>query len=195
MATRRPDARAILFERIRTSPPKFVHLVGVPYSVQVEAGADPAKLDHVWLTLEVPPFGRLQVSINTLSRLNRDAGFDHRMRVGILKSTYTERPNTGFEEFPGLDYAKIETKDGPAYELYEHEALSELLVTKAKAAIRVEVWGELYARDQIGVHQIHSRRKSCAVKLDLKNRDGALKLYYPEDNAAELFLFKYCGQP
>jgi len=195
MPARRPDPRAILFERIRTSPPKFVHLVGVPYVVQAEQSEDPSRLDHVWLTLEVPPFGRLRVAINTLSRLNRDAGFDARVRVGIIRGKYGEKPNTGLEEFPGFDYAKIEAKEKVAYEFYERDPLSELLMTKAKTAIRAEVWGELYARDHIGLHQIHSRRASSAVKLDLKNRDGALKLYFSEDNTAELFLFKFCGQP
>ncbi len=195
MPARRPDPRAILFERIRTSPPKFVHLVGVPYAVQVEQSVDPSRLDHVWLTLEVPPFGRLRVAVNTLSRLNRDAGHDPRVRVGIVRSTYEEKPNTGLEEFPGFDYAKLEATEKITYELYEHDPLSEMLVTKAKTAVRAEVWGELYAQDHIGLHQIHCRRASCAVKLDLKNRDGALKLYYPEENAAELFLFKFCGQP
>jgi hypothetical protein len=193
MPNRRPDPRAILFERIRTSPAKFVHLVGVPYTVQVEQAADPTRLDHVWLTLEVPPFGRLRVAINTLSRLNRDAGFDTSVRLGIVRSTYAEKPNTGLEEFPGFDYAKIEAKEKVAYETFERDPLAELLTAKAKTAIRAEVWGELYARDHIGLHQIHSRRASSAVALDVKNRDGALKLYYP-DNTAELFLFKFAGQ-
>ena len=192
---KRPDARAILFERIRTSPPKFVHLVGVPYFVEVEPETDPEKVDHVWITLEVPPFGRLRLAMNTLSRLNRDGGFDARMRVGNIRSTYTEKPPTGLEECPGFDYAKIEAKENVFYEHYEHAPLVELLVGKTKSAIRAEVWGELYARDHIGLHQIHSRRASCAVKLDLKNRDGALKLYYAAENAAELLLFKFCGQP
>ncbi len=195
MPIKRPDARAILFERIRTSPPKFVHLVGVPYFVEVEPEANPDKRDHVWITLEVPPFGRLRLAVNTTSRLNRDAGFDARIRVAIIRSTYEERPPTGLEEFPGFDYAKIESKENAFYETLEHEALTEMLVTKARAAIRVEVWGELYARDHIGLHQIHSRRASCAVPLDLRNRDGALKLYFPTANAAELLLFKFCGQP
>jgi hypothetical protein len=195
MPIKRPDARAVLFERIRTSPPKFVHIIGVPYAVQVEQSEDPARLDHVWLTLEVPPFGRLRVAVNTLSRLNRDAGFDSTVRLGIVASTYGEKPNTGLEEFPGFDYAKIEAKEKVAFESFEREALSELLATRAKTAIRAEVWGDLYARDHIGLHQIHSRRASCAVKPDLRNRDGALKLYYPEGNRAELFLFKFCGQP
>jgi len=195
MPLKRPDARAILFERIRTSPPKFVHLVGVPYAVQLEEAAEPSRVDHVWLTLEVPPFGRLRVAINTLSGLNRDAGFDERVRVAILNSTYEEKPNTGLEEFPGFDYAKVEAREKPLYELYSHDDLAALLIERGKKAIRAEVWGELYAREHIGLHQIHSRRTSSAVTIDLKNRDGALKLYYPEENRAELFLFKFAGQP
>lgn len=194
MPNKRPDARAILFERIRTSPPKFVHLVGVPYFVEVEPVVDPAKRDHVWITLEVPPFGRLRLAVNTMSRLNRDAGFDGRVRVAIIRSTYTEKPDTGLEEFPGFDYAKVETKENAFYETLDHDAVVELLVTKAKLAIRAEVWGELYAQDHLGLHQIHSRRASCAVPRDLRNRDGALKLYYPAENLAELLLFKFCGQ-
>ena len=61
--------------------------------------------------------------------------------------------------------------------------------------MRAEVWGELHAKEFLGVRQIHSRRRSDAVEEDLRNRDGALKFYYPEENAAELFLFKYAGQP
>lgn len=192
---RRPDARALLFERIRTSPPKFVHVRGIPYTVAVEESEDPLKVDHVYLNVEAPPFGRLRVAVNTISKLNRDGGFDPRVRVGIIKSTYTEKPSPGLEECSGLDYAKQEEKHNVIYEAHEQPALTGMLVTKMKAAIRVEVWGELYATDHIGVHQVHSRRASCAVPVDLKGRDGALKLYYPQDNLAEAFLFKFCGQP
>jgi hypothetical protein len=192
---RRPDARALLFERIRTSPPKFVHVRGVPYTVAVEEAEDPKKIDHVYLNVEVPPFGRLRVAVNTLSRLNRDAGFDPRVRVGIIRSSYTEKPAPSLEECNGLDYAKQEEKHGVKYEVYEPEALQELLIAKMKAAIRVEIWGELYARDHLGIHQIHSRRASKAMPEDVPNRDGALKLYYPQDNASEAFLFKFDGQP
>jgi hypothetical protein len=195
MAIKRPDARAILFDRIRNSPPKFVHLVGVPYAVEIEPHAEPEKMDHVWITLEVPPFGRLRLALNTMSRFNRDNGFDARVRMAVVRSIYAEKPPTGLEEFPGFDYAKIEAAEKPVYEIYERDALAELLVTRAKSAVRAEAWGELYASDHIGLHQIHSRRKSSAVKPDHKNRDGALKLYYAADNAAELLLFKFDGQP
>jgi len=192
---RRPDARALLFERIRTTPAKFVHVRGVPYTVAVEESSDPLKLDHVFLTLEVPPFGRLKASINTLSRQNREAGFDPKVRIAIVPSRYTEKPATGLEECSGQDYARIEAAQKVVYKAYEREELTELLVTKLKAAVRVEVWGELYARDHLGIHQIHCRRASSSVPTDYKNRDGALMLYYPTDNLAELILFKFAGQP
>ena len=191
---RRADARTLLFEKIRTTTPKFVHVTGVPYIVEVEKADDPLRVDHVWITLEVPPFGRVRASINTLSRFNRDAGFDGRVRVGIVAGTWDEKPQNGLVEEAGQDYAMIEAALPVTYEFYDHDPLAELLMTKAKLAVRAEVWGELYAQEHLGVHQIHSRRASCAVTRDLKGRDGALKLYYA-DNTTELFLFKFCGQP
>ena len=190
---RRADARTLLFEKIRTAPPKFVHVTGVPYVVELETSDDPLRIDHVWLTLEVPPFGRLRAAINTLSRLNRDAGFDPRVSVGIVPGTWDEKPETGLVEEPGQDYGMIEATVEVAYEPMEHDALAEWLIAKGKTAVRAEVWGELYARDHLGIHQIHCRRASCAVPKDLKNRDGGLKLYYA-DQTAELVLFKFCGQ-
>lgn len=191
---RRPDARTLLFERIRTSPPKFVHVIGVPYYVNLEPQADPTKIDHVWITFEAPPFGRLCACVNTISRINRDAGFDPRVRVGIIKSHWTEKPVSGLEEVSGLDYAKLEKQENVFFELYERDALAEFIIERAKKAIRVEVWGDLFARVQIGIHQLHSRRASNGNAQDTKNRDGALKLYYA-DNTAEMFLFKFDGQP
>ena len=192
---KRPDARALLFERIRTSPAKFVHVTGVPYAVEREVSEASASGDHLYLTLEAPPFGRLRAAVNTLSRLNLDAGADARVRVGIVNSTWTDKPVPGLVEEHGQDYAKIEATGTVAYEFFESDALAALLIERAKRAVRVEIWGDLYARDHLGVHQIHSRRASCALPVDIKNRDGALKLYYPEGNTAELFLFKFCGQP
>jgi len=191
---KRPDARALLFERIRTSPPKFVHIRGVPYTVVAEETEDPLAADHLYLNVEVPPFGRLRVCLNTLSRLNRDAGFDGRARVGIIKSTFTEKPALALEECPGLDYAKQDEKFHLQYEHIDHKTFTESFAAKFKAAVRAEIWGELYATDHLGLHQIHSRRASSAVAQDVKNRDGAIKLYYP-DNTTEAFLFKFDGQP
>jgi hypothetical protein len=192
---RKPDARALLFERIRTSPPKFVHVTGVPYAVQLEQCTDPTQLDHVWLTIEAPPFGRLRVVVNSTSRIARDAGFDPNIRIGTLRTTWAEKPTPGLVEADGFRYDAIELTHKIEYVSYDRDALAELLMVKAKAAIRVEVWGDLYARDHLGIHQIHSRRASDAVPQDIKNRDGALRFYYAEDNVAELLLLKFSGQP
>ena len=190
----KPDARTLLFERIRTRPAKFVHVRGVPYTVTHEVAENPDDADHIHLAMEVPPFGRLRAAVNTFSRLNRAAGFDARVRMGIVPAPYEKKPEPGLEELPGQDYAQLEAILPIAYESYDREPLAELLMEKMKRAVRAEVWGELYAREHLGIHQIHSRRASCAVALDLRNRDGALKLYYP-DGLSELLLFKFCGQP
>jgi hypothetical protein len=161
----------------------------------MEVAEDPSRIDHVYLTIEAPPFGRIRAAINTMSRLNRDAGFDPRVRLGIVTASYEKKPEPGLEELPGQDYAQLEAILPITYVAYEHEALAQLLMEKMKRAIRVEVWGELYATNHIGIHQIHSRRASCAVTRDVVNKDGALKLYYTADNLSELLLFKFCGQP
>lgn len=192
---RKADARTLLFEKIRSSPAKFVHVVGVPYAVELEEDADPLRNDRVWITIEAPPFGRLRCSVNTCSRLNRDAGADDKVSVAIMTSNWTERPPTQLEEMNGLDYAIISAQVGLTFEPHEPAALREMLVTRAKSAVRAEVWGELFATDTLGVHQIHCRRASAGQKKDFKSRDGALKLYYAQDNAAEMFFFKFAGQP
>src|SRR4051812_38958586 len=152
---RRPEARAQLFERIRTSPPKFVHVTGVPYAVEREPATGTGVADHVWLTLEAPPFGRLRAAGNTFSRINQAGGFDPRVRVGIVKSAWAEKPAPGLVEEPGQDYAQLEKVMTILYEPVESDALAELLMERAKRAVRLEVWGDLYAREHLGIHQIH----------------------------------------
>jgi hypothetical protein len=195
MAAKARDARAILIERIRSSPPRFVRAVGKPCSIEREASVDDALVDHIWLTFEVVPFGRIRAAINTLSRLNRAAGFDPRVRIGIVRSEWSEPPIEGIIDADEFDYEAVEKTNNVFYEAYERPRLEELLITRGKAAVFVEIWGELYARRQLGMHQIHSRRASRAVPHTVHQRDGALKLYYDErPRSAELLLFKFVGQ-
>jgi hypothetical protein len=174
--------------------PLYVHAVGIPYHVQIEQHRDVSRVDHVWLNVEVPPCGPLRLSVNTLSRWNRDAGFDGRIRLGIITSKYTDRPGPLLEEAEPLDYRTLEAAAPTTFTPLERPAFEQLLMRKANAAVRIEAWGELYIRERLGMHQFHSRRASCAVDHDLLAHDGALKFYYP-DQIAETLLIKYCGQP
>jgi len=172
----------------------YAHAVGLPGKVGIESAKSPAHVDHVWLNIDVPPCGNVLLSINTYSRANRSRGFEPRVNVGIVNTSFAGMPEPFLEEAMGLDYATVEAQFHPKFEYYEHDRLADLVIARARAALRIEVWGELYRRGHLGLHQIHSRRASCAVATDLIGHDGALRFYLPEGKA-ELFLFKYCGQP
>ena len=173
--------------------PLYAHAVGIPGKVEMEIAKSPEHVDHVWINIDVPPCGNVLLSVNTLSRLNRNAGFEPRVNLGIVKTSYAGMPEPFVEEAVGLDYATIEAQFHPAFEFREPEDMAELLMAKARAAVRIEVWGELYRHGHLGLHQIHSRRASCAVAADVVGKDGAIRFYLPRGKA-EMFLFKYCGQ-
>lgn len=171
----------------------YVRAVGIPHHVEVEPERDPSRIDHIWLTIEVPPVGRLTVAINTLSLINLSAGFDPRVRMGIVTSTFKEKPAPLLQDHAPLDYTVLESMHEINFEPYEPEKIEDLLIRKCNAAVRAEVWGDLYIREHLGIHQVHSRRASCAVERDFIGRDGGIRLYYRE-GFAELLLFKFCGQ-
>jgi hypothetical protein len=162
---------------------------------EIEFNTDPARIDHVWITLELDHAAKMRAALNTISRRNRDAGFEQRIRVGIQQSTYEKVPEYGVFECEGLNYADIESGANIFYEYRTQKEMEALLIEKSNRAIMAEIWGDIYEHSHIGIHQIHSRRTSCAVAEDIVGRDGALKFYYAEENAAELLLFKFCGQP
>jgi len=162
--------------------------------VQIEYSSHEIRVDHVWITLQVSDAGQMRVAVNTLSRLNRDAGFDGRIRVGVVAETWDKLPETGIFDCERLDYTEIESRTNVFYEYRTRLEMEAMLTEKAGTAILMEVWGDIYAHNHVGVHQIHSRRASCAVHKEIVGRDGALKFYYPEEQRSELLLFKFCGQ-
>lgn len=139
----------------------------------------------------------LRIALSTRSRQNAAAGFDPRVRIGVVSSVWNELPQPGIVGSKGLDYQEIEA--GAGYPVtfieYERPAAEALLVDKSRRATFIEAWGELYLRNQLGIHQIHSRRASCSVPQDYIGRDGAIRFYFEKGTAAELLLFKFCGQP
>ena len=155
MGTKR-DARALLVARIRSSPPKFVRIAGSVTHAQLEPAANPDELDHVWVTMTVPPFGRIRAAINTISRISRVSGFDARVRLGIVRSTWSELPAAGLSEIDGFSYETIESSANVFYEVFEQIALEEFLIERAQASVAAEVWGDLYARREIGIHRLYA---------------------------------------
>jgi hypothetical protein len=172
-----------------------VHVAGVPIAFAAETDRVPANIDHFWITVGTGSGEPIRIALSTHSRQNAAAGFDPRVRVGVVTSTWRQLPGSGMTGCRGLDYHEIEAADPVTYTEYERSALETLLAEKTGRALFIEAWGELYVRNHLGLHQVHSRRASCSVLQDYKGRDGALRFYYENDATAEMLLFKYCGQP
>jgi hypothetical protein len=137
----------------------------------------------------------IRIALSTHSRRNAAAGFDPRMRIGIVASVWKTPSSPGLLESPSLDYHQIEAASGVTYVEYARPELEALLTDKARRTIFIEAWGELYVRTHLGIHQVHSMRASCSVLRNFVGRDGAIRFYFAENAQSELLLFKYCGQP
>ena len=174
---------------------EIVHVAGAPIAFAAEVDRVPANIDHFWITIGMGTGEPLRISLSTHSRQNAAAGFDPRMRIGIVASVWKTLPSPGLLKSPGLDYHQIEAASEVTYLEYARPGLEALLMDKTRRAIFIEAWGELYVRTHIGIHQVHSMRASCSVLRDFVGRDGAIRFYFAQDARTELLLFKYCGQP
>ena len=172
-----------------------MHVAGVPIAFAAEIDRVPTNIDHFWISLGIGGREPLRIALSTHSRQNAAAGFDPRVRVGIISSSWQTLPPPGVVGARGLDYQKIEAAEPVTYLEYARPALETLLEEKAGRAIFIEAWGELYLRNHLGIHQVHSRRASCSVLQDYVGRDGAIRFYFGGNATAEMLLFKYCGQP
>src|ERR1700736_1471737 len=191
----RQGPRHLLPEKLLALHDKYVTVAGEPEAVAVERDADPLKSDHVWIKIRAGEFGSLEIAINTRSRQSKEAGSDPQVRVGIVLSTWTQLPPPGVRLSAGLDYAAVEADHLTDFIALERTALEGSLVAKARNAIFIEAWGEFYVRAHIGVHQVHSRRASFAVRRDLIGKDGAVRFYFESPNKSEMLMFKFAGQP
>ena len=171
----------------------MVHVAGTPITFAAEIDRVPANIDHFWITIQMGDAGPLRIALSTHSRQNAAAGFDPRVRVGVIGGERS-LPSAGLFPSSGLDYGALEAETAVAYLEYERPTLEAYLADKTRRAIFIEAWGELYVRNHLGIHQVHSRRASCSVLTNFVGRDGAIRFYYAE-GTAEMLLFKYCGQP
>ena len=173
----------------------LVRAAGDSLAAEIERDPHPDRIDHVWISMDIGLPDRVLVSVNTLSNRNRDAGFDPRVRTGIVRGTWDFLPPRGAEVWSRLDYADIEAETNVFFEHRDRGEMEALLFDRCARARLLEVWGAPYRSRHHGIHQIHSRRASCAVPEDIAGKDGALKFYFDRDSATELLLFKFCGQP
>lgn len=186
--------RATLLGELKARRDRFTHVVGRPGHVEVERSHDERRVDHVWMNVEVAPVGSVRASINTRSLKNLHAGFEDRVKVGLVRGTYEALPQAGIYDAEPCSYADVESRENVFYQWEEQRVIEQLITTRAITAIWVEIWGELYVRGHIGIHEIHCRRASCAVPNEVVGRDGALRFYFERDSATELLLFEFCGQ-
>ena len=168
-------------------------MAGRPIQFEIECDVDETRIDHVWLDIEAGDERFFRIALNTWSRSSFASGFDPRIRVAIVASTWNELPLSGVFRSDGLDYSIIETKNGVGFQPYQRTTLERLLIEKFERAIFIQAWGELYDRGHRGLHQVHSRRASAVVQNDYVGRDGAVCFYY-ENPERETLLFKFFGQ-
>ena len=154
----------------------------------------PENTDHVFVTLDAGLSLPVILSLNTLSFRNRVAGHDPRIRLAALRWRWTRLPSRGLYPLEFFDYDTVELLENVEFRVFERVALEEYFALRCANCRLVEAWGVPYHRAQPGLHQIHSRRASCAVPEDLRGRDGAVRFYFDEDQRSELALLKFCGQ-
>jgi hypothetical protein len=180
-----------IFQEIATP---LVRVVGDHLKGRVETPGHIRHPDHFWISVD-PGFGmRILVSVNTCSHRNAEAGFDPRVRLGILRGNWEELPERGFNECRRFSYGDLPGQDTVDFRPLERVVLEQLLLDRVSAAAMIEVWGAPYHRDHPGIHQIHSRSASCAVAESSEGLDGALRFYFGEERRTETLLFKFCGQ-
>ena len=169
-------------------------MVGQVTGFEVEAPVRPENTDHVFVTLDAGLSLPVILSLNTLSFRNRVAGHDPRIRLASLRWRWTRLPARGLYPLEFFDYDTVELLENVEFRVFERVALEEYFALRCANCRLVEAWGVPYHRAQPGLHQIHSRRASCAVPEDLRGRDGAVRFYFDEDQRSELALLKFCGQ-
>lgn len=71
---------------------QFVAVTGRIESVTVETSDDPQKIDHVWIEVRAGEHGLLQIALSTRSHKSAEAGYDSRVWVGIVTSSWSDLP-------------------------------------------------------------------------------------------------------
>lgn len=170
---------------------------GTDLQARVEESRHADRIDHVWITMHCGFSPRILVSVNTWSMRNHEEGYDGRVQMATISGSCDHFPPRGVERMEPFDYGGIEASTNVFYEHKTRVEAENLLLDLCQRADHLEAWGMPYhQRKSPGLHQIHSRRASCAVKEDHRGRDGGLKFYGkgPDNIWWVMVLTKFCGQ-
>ncbi len=185
------ERRLRIFRDLQTP---LAHLVGDHLKARVEIPDHKYSPDHVWISMDPGLSVRVVISVNTFSIRNGQAGFDPRVRLGIQRGTWERLPERGINECHRFAYEDLPGIEGTEFVPMERVLIEQAILDRVHHALLLEAWGAPYHRELPGIHQIHSRRGSCAVPLSMEGRDGALRFYFSEGKRVETLLFKFCGQ-
>ena len=94
-----------IFREIHTP---LVHLVGDHLKARVEQVDQKRSPDHVWIGMDPGISTWLMISVNTFSIRNDEAGFDPRVRVGIIRRTWEKLPERGINECHRFAYDDLD---------------------------------------------------------------------------------------
>jgi len=175
----------------------FVKACGSDLQARVEESRHEDRIDHVWITMHCGFSPRILVSVNTWSMRNYEEGYDGRVQMATISGSCNHFPPRGVERMEPFDYSGIEASTNVFYEHKTRVEAENLLLDLCQRADHLEAWGMPYHQSKSpGLHQIHSRRASCAVKEDHRGEDGGLKFYGKgADNIWwVMVLTKFCGQ-
>jgi hypothetical protein len=173
---------------------EFARVGGPPVGYTIKHNPDANRIDHLTITVRAGQFGVVAIALSTYSIRSLNAGCDPRIRLANIVSIWNQLPPAGLSLSAGLDYSVLEAQHAVVYREYERLALEALLIEKINRAAFIEGWGEFYVRVHLGIHQVHSRRASNAIRTNYVGRDGALRFYFQQNTTAELLLFKFSGQ-
>lgn len=175
----------------------FVRTCGTDLQARVEESLHPKRIDHVWITMHCGFSPRILVSVNTWSLRNHEAGYDGRVQVATATGTCNHFPARGILPMEDFDYEKIEASRNVFYEHKTRVEAEEFFLGLCQRAELLEAWGMPYQQKHApGIHQIHSRRASCAVIDDHRGKDGGLKFYGRDPDTIwwVMVLTKFCSQ-
>ena len=161
---------------------------------EIENSHRDENVDHIYLTVDAGLQTPIVLSLNTLSFRSRISGYDPRIRIGTLEGYWTRLPSRGLYPLEFFDYDTADLIGHVAYRIRDRADMEEFFTLRCGNCRRIEAGGSPFARTSPGLHQIHSRRASAAVPLDMRGHDGAVRFYYDEGQRTELVLMKFCGQ-